>query len=496
MAALNPSIILAGDKPDYLGSFTRGVSAREVFDKQKSAKEKRNFLKDYGADLYSGDEGALEAYSQHDLEGAMALKGHFDQKKAMAARAAQAGQARQREKELASIQTSMGNVEQLRDWADKQENPSVAFNNALGGVLKPETVQRFNDAGIDLSYENIETAGMQVANATGTKWSGRASTDPQDAADLQYKQAQTENLQSQIADRDKVETPADYTLDGVRYSGETNEPISKGPPKVPSLTSAEAAIARSVANGIPQDIAQKIEDGVYATSRHPVSGVVQVVDKSSGKVVFDGDADVAEVPAQVVEAPTVNDPTQASDVGAIPQGADYAGSFGLGGAVDSFFNTAADIIGVDLPNEETERGIQAVTNLEVRTKILLADAFPGRPSVHIMQMLDEITAKPKQIMMGEGKAKIKLSQTRDLINEALRLNQDIVNNKSKYRPLEVSAANKKIGDLVSIRTDYDTILRSMNKSEVAKEVTFEQFKKLDVGEKYLRDGVEYIKGEP
>ena len=178
MAALNPNIILAGDKPDYLGSFTRGVSAREVFDKQKSAKAKRNFLKDYGADLYSGDEGALEAYSQHDLEGAMALKGHFDQKKAMAARAAQAGQARQREKELASIQTSMGNVEQLRDWADKQENPSVAFNNALGGVLKPETVQRFKDAGIDLSYENIETAGMQVANATGTKWSGRASTDP------------------------------------------------------------------------------------------------------------------------------------------------------------------------------------------------------------------------------------------------------------------------------------------------------------------------------
>ena len=128
--------------------------------------------------MYSGDEGALEAYSQHDLEGAMALKGHFDQKKAMAARAAQAGQARQREKELASIQTGMGNVEQLRDWADKQENPSVAFNNALGGVLKPETVQRFKDAGIDLSYENIETAGMQVANATGTKWSGRASTDP------------------------------------------------------------------------------------------------------------------------------------------------------------------------------------------------------------------------------------------------------------------------------------------------------------------------------
>ncbi len=213
MAALNPSIILAGDKPDYLGSFTRGVSAREVFDKQKSAKAKRNFLKDYGADLYSGDEGALEAYSQHDLEGAMALKGHFDQKKAMAARAAQAGQARQREKELASIQTSMGNVEQLRDWADKQKNPSVAFNNALGGVLKPETVQRFKDAGIDLSYENIETAGMQVANATGTKWSGRASPDPQDAANLQYKQTQTKNLQSQIADRDKVETPLEDVLD-------------------------------------------------------------------------------------------------------------------------------------------------------------------------------------------------------------------------------------------------------------------------------------------
>ena len=343
MAALNPSIILAGDKPDYLGSFTRGVSAREVFDKQKSAKAKRNFLKDYGADLYSGDEGALEAYSQHDLEGAMALKGHFDQKKAMAARAAQAGAARQKAGELDKINRGLKNAMQLRDQANARggtpEENNAWFKENAPKVLQPETISSLQERGYDLDLSNVDQIGAGIANATGGTWDNVAAVDPQDAADLQYKKAQAENLQSQIADRDKVETPADYTLNGVRYSGETNEPISKGPPKVPSLTSAEAAIARSVANGIPQDIAQKIEDGVYATSRHPVSGVVQVVDKSSGKVVFDGDADVAEAPPQVVEAPTVNDPTQASDVGAIPQDADYAGSFGLGGAVDSFFNT-------------------------------------------------------------------------------------------------------------------------------------------------------------
>lgn len=114
--ALNANIPLAGRTPDFLGAYTRGTSAADIYNKQAAEKRKRNFLSQHGDELFAGDQRLLSEYAAVDLEGAQRIRAA---QRAEAARSAAAGRAQAEAKQLKDAAGTLA----MFDIAVESEDP-------------------------------------------------------------------------------------------------------------------------------------------------------------------------------------------------------------------------------------------------------------------------------------------------------------------------------------------------------------------------------------
>jgi hypothetical protein len=266
-----------------------------------------------------------------------------------------------------------------------------------------------------------------------------------------------------------------------------------------------------MASGVPEQMAFGLASGRYEVNRHPINGSAQVVDKATGKIVFDGSSMQAAGASDGQAAP---DPAtraaSSTPQSSMPRDVDYSTATGVGGAYRNLVNTIVGAFGGPLRFDEAERASQAMTNLQIRTQTALQESIPGRPSNYLMQQLAKLAVGPNEISMGAARAAERYRQTRDMIKqEADRLDRDVLGRPSDYTPAQIAAARLNRSTIADVLRDYDAVLSAFARPSQGRtprapraqggnipRVTSEQeYNALEPGARYIDpNGVERRKG--
>lgn len=275
----------------------------------------------------------------------------------------------------------------------------------------------------------------------------------------------------------------EYTLPpgAARYRGD--KLIAERPSKPTAL---ESRVNMLVESGVPREVAQGIASGRYTVSRDPISGTAQVIDKSSGQLVFDGRSQGGGRP----DVPTVTPPEVSSSV---PSDTDYSKATGASGFFGWGLNTVTDLFAGTLAAPEVERASQGLTNLQVRTQTALQAGVPGRPSNYLMERLDRLAVQPNSVLMGDARAYERIRQTRDMLREEVeRMDRDILSHPENFRPQQIADTRANKSQLESLLRNYEVVAKS-----------FENAIKADKSKKArspakgtIVDGYEFMGGDP
>ena len=180
---LNPMIPLLAEAPDVLGSFTRGTNAADVYNKQQQEKGKRNFLQEYGEELFAGDQNALSAYAEFDLEGAQRIQATQQAQAARRAAAGRAAAGRQAAADREQEGLALAAVTELHGQGRAAFDAAIAANPDLDiGDLTFDNFQSKMDAytGADAAISNAQAraAGPETPEFSGNVPDGYMFADP------------------------------------------------------------------------------------------------------------------------------------------------------------------------------------------------------------------------------------------------------------------------------------------------------------------------------
>lgn len=249
--------------------------------------------------------------------------------------------------------------------------------------------------------------------------------------------------------------PGPQSPEAKLYADEQAGLVPPGTFGQPDASAAEESIARLMEAGLDRDTAIGIVDGRLAVTRDPVTGVAQVVDKATGQVLGAEEAPMAgQMPAAPVDPAA---PAEGPSTSVMPQ-VDYTGATGAQGFVSSIANTVSEIAQGGLIAPENERAHQALSNLHVRTQVALAGAVAGRPSNYLLEQFDRMAVTPGSLFQGPGRARERLAQTRDMLDEAIAENVDV--GRSGVTPQMKAEANANIQRLRRLRDDYNAVIES------------------------------------
>ncbi len=147
------------------------------------------------------------------------------------------------------------------------------------------------------------------------------------------------------------------------------------------------------------------------------------------------------------------------DFGAtVPEDVNYPGAFGATGALAQGANIIADAVGVDIPAPQIQRAQTALSNLALQTVTTLQENFPGRPSVDLMRKLEEVAARPAQVLRGDQRSTDIMSQTSDMIEDFIRQEQRKIENPRGYTMEQRAKARENIDSLGPLLANYRAIL--------------------------------------
>lgn len=165
----------------------------------------------------------------------------------------------------------------------------------------------------------------------------------------------------------------------------------------------------------------------------------------------------ADKPKADVEVPTAVPPISPAVKGSLGTGP--SGVFG------SLANTISEALGGSLPQPKVEEAVQALQNLRIQTITMAQEAIPGRPSNYLMQQLDKLAVQPNSLLMGDERAKIRLQQTRDILQqEASRVENEILKRPQNFTPATLAKARNNFGQMRSLIQQYDQIIGSFGGS--------------------------------
>ena len=253
----------------------------------------------------------------------------------------------------------------------------------------------------------------------------------------------------------KTPTPTTYIDDQGRertgyFDPNTLRMVPLGGQKERRDPDKEAKITRLMETGMDRNTAIGIADGRLVTSRDPINGNAQIIDKATGKII--GNAPPA---AMVQETPSTS---MKPDVN-YAQGTGSSGFFGWGA------NTLTDFLAGKLAAPETETAIQGLTNLQVRTQTAMQAGVPGRPSNYLMERLDRLAVAPGSLFQGDRRAHERLQQTRDMIREEIfRIDKDILEKSEGFRPQQIAEARANRSQLNRLADNYDVVVKSFERT--------------------------------
>jgi hypothetical protein len=219
-------------------------------------------------------------------------------------------------------------------------------------------------------------------------------------------------------------------------------------------SAAEAQIARLMETGLDRPTAIGVRDG-----RYEVTQLGEVIDVATGQPVG-----AVGQQAPMMQAPEA---APAQNTSIMPTDVDYSTATGGSGFLSSIGNTLSDAVGAGLISPENERASQALRNLQLRLQTDLAGAVSGRPSNYLLERLDTLTVQPNSPFQGAGRSRERLAQTRDMVEEGIALNMEVV--QAGVSPNARSEARTNIAKLRRLRDDLDTVLQSFGDRGAASE---------------------------
>jgi len=130
------------------------------------------------------------------------------------------------------------------------------------------------------------------------------------------------------------------------------------------------------------------------------------------------------------------------------------GSVGTRGAAKNVINTIAEAFLQRQPFENVDEGKNVIEDLGISTKIIVKDAFRGRDTVTILNMLDQLTPKAAEITAGPERTAQRFEDTAKYMEDLLRDLQDTVDNPSLYKPESIEGARINIPKLERLVKDH------------------------------------------
>lgn len=133
------------------------------------------------------------------------------------------------------------------------------------------------------------------------------------------------------------------------------------------------------------------------------------------------------------------------------------GAVGTQGAFKNAVNTIAEVFLQRQPFKDTDAAINTIEKVGLNTRIIVKDAFRGRDTVALLDMLDILTPKAATILKGPQRTAQKFESTADYLENLLGDAQDIVDNPSNYSADEIEGARINMPKLERLVKDYRSL---------------------------------------
>lgn len=176
----------------------------------------------------------------------------------------------------------------------------------------------------------------------------------------------------------------------------------RNPP--PDDSAKEQQISRLMEGGLDRNQAIGVVDGRYVTSRHPITGEAQVVDKATGSIIG------GQPMQQATQPPAAQSPAAQPDAG-LSYGGQFQGapdSFGVEGFAKGLANTASDALGGSIPYPEVESAQQDFAVLQETLINNIASAYDRQPPSWLLENIRELVPSAGSPLQGSGRAQSKL----------------------------------------------------------------------------------------
>lgn len=220
-----------------------------------------------------------------------------------------------------------------------------------------------------------------------------------------------------------------------------------------TMTAFDQKVAALVRAGVPENIAIGIQAGQFVITVDPVSKQVIVVDISTGESVFDGNQPLGNL-----------EPASIDPVIPLGSGVNVAQALGGSGTIKTGINKIVDLLGGDLPFEETSVATSLLKNINSQTVQLMRVGTDGKLNQQLQEKFDDLTVKPYEIFNGDQEAKDNFESLVGFIDaEANRLQKEI--DSGKLAPATRDDARQRVSQARSLSSVYKEILTNLDQKE-------------------------------
>lgn len=412
-------------------AYMQGLSGALQTGQQMSEINRQNalaqFTKEHGAGLAQGDPRAMNALAQIDPMQAFTMQ-----------RTMRADQRDEQIFAMSQEELSMAKAKAAREMEREAANLSAAEAKAAS-----ERLERVLQGGMAAPDEASYNAHLQQ-NGFDPAQMPFAQRELYAAQAMGYKEV----LDIKAAQAELTAPPKPLSPEGKLQAD-----ISAGivdPSQSASTTEADREIARMESIGIPRDVAIRIKEGVFRLDRDPTTREVQVVDLSTGQIVYGG--------SRQTETPSPTPPASAGEFG--QPFSDAPNAFGVEGAIRGTVNSIGDTIGVGPAFPETQQTQRDFDVLRERLIADIANGYGRQPPSWLLKNIEELTPKAGSIFNGPSNAKSKLTALgRDLNGE---LDDAVFASKQALSPADKAAIQSRIRGLASA---VNRINRALNSFE-------------------------------
>lgn len=376
MAELNPSIILAGQQPNFLRTLGEAAVTAGNTNNVMQQNALRGFLRDNGAAVMAGDKNALGQYAGFDPQAALGIQ---ETRQAMRIREEQIQMARAAAARAAAGVKDKAALERELAQGIKGLQMAGAALQANGGQGDPQAwgmiLREFNLPNIPMTPDGF---ALIAAGVKGID----------------------DGLRSTFIDAVTPASPSYKTENGYYFDQNNPGAGAKPIPGIPASggSEAEREIARVMELGATRQQAIAVKEGILTVVTNEVTKEPFLVNKIT-KEVFPLRSEVQNQQPESQPSPSLSFGTQFQN--ATP-------AFGAEGAARKLVNRISDVLTGTVPFPET---LEAQKDFELFGESLVngfASAYGRQPPSWLLKNIADLTPKPGSIFEGPQEAKTKL----------------------------------------------------------------------------------------